>query len=112
MFLTYVILALIVFTMVKRIVQAVKNKNHRDVWIALLLLPFCFFILVSVTFGGGALHDAANEYELYQEGHYYLVNHGRWTEVSHGTYIFVMISEIVGIVSFAVGFILGLLRFF
>jgi hypothetical protein len=110
MYLAYLIGALMLFFFIKNIIQCVKSKNFFDLTIGLLLLPFIFFFYISILFGGSAFNDAATEYELYQAGHYYLVSHGQWTEVSYGKYIAVLISEIVGIASFIIAFILGLIR--
>ena len=110
MYLAYLISALILFFCIKNIVQCVKSKNFFDLSVGLLLLPFIFFFYISILFGGSAFNNAATEHELYQAGHYYLVSHGQWTEVSYGKYIAVLISEIVGIASFIIAFILGLIR--
>ena len=63
-------------------------------------LLFSYGLFIGIIFGGSALHNASNDYELYQSGHYYLMSHGIWTEVSYGTYLFVLISEIIGFLSF------------
>lgn len=79
----------------------------------MLFLPFEFFFFISLLLGGSALfNDAAIDYELYQSGHYYLVSHGQWTEVSYGEYIFVFVSEIVGISTFVIAFVWNLFRAF
>ena len=108
----YFISALIFFSTIKSVVQSIKTKKYGELLLNLLVLPFQFFFLISLIFGGSAFNDAANEYELYQAGHYYLVNHGQWVEVSYGKYMFVLVSEIVGISSFVIAFILNLIRIF
>ena len=87
-----------------------KRKEHTElagIYSAISVF-FCFF--VGLLSGGSAFHDAANDYELYQAGHYYLVSHGIWTEVSHEKYLFVLISEIIGFSSLALSFVLALIR--
>ena len=101
----YIIIALIFFSIVKSIVQTIKTKKYSELLRCLLFLPFLFFFIISLMFGGSAFNDAATDYELYQAGHYYLVNHGHWTEVSYGEYIFVLVSEIVGISTFLIAFV-------
>ena len=88
-------------------IKAIKAKNWLQACALLLFLPFTVFMFISALLGGSALNDAANDYEFYQAGHYYLCNHGRWTEVSYGQYLVVMIAEIVGFSCFAPAFILG-----
>ena len=88
-------------------IKAIKAKKWRQAYTYLLVLPFIFFLFISALFGGSALNDAANDYELYQAGHYYLRNRRTWTEVSYGKYLVVLIAEIVGFLCFALAFILG-----
>ena len=88
-------------------IKAIKAKKWRQVCIYSLFLPFIFFLFVSALFGGSALNDAANDYELYQAGHYYLQNRRTWTEVSYGKYLVVLIAEIIGFSCFVPAFILG-----
>ena len=110
MYLGYLIIALILFFTIKGIIQSIKSKKHFDLLVGLLFIPFQFFLFITLLFGGSAFNDAATEYELYQAGHYYLVSHGQWTEVSHGKYIVALISEIVGISTFIIAFVLSVIR--
>ena len=110
MYLGYLIIALTFFFTIKGIIQSIKSKKLFDLLAVLLLIPFQFFFFIILLFGGSAFNDAATEYELYQAGHYYLVSHGQWTEVSHGKYIVAFISEIVGISTFIIAFVLNLIR--
>ena len=80
--------------------------------VCLLFIPFQIFFFITLLLGGSALNDAETEYELYQAGHYYLESHGQWTEVSHGKYVVALISEIVGISTFIIAFVMGLIRVF
>jgi hypothetical protein len=111
-YLGYLIIALTFFFTIKGIIQSIKSKKTFDLLVCLLFIPFQFFFFITLLFGGSAFNDAATEYELYQIGHYYLESHGRWTEVSYGKYILALISEIVGISTFIIGFALVKIRDF
>lgn len=87
-------------------IKSIKSKNYFDTVIAVLSLPFLIFFISSIILGGSAFNDAATDYELYQAGHYYLVSHGDFTEVSFGQYQYMKIIEIIGIVTFLITFIL------
>lgn len=96
MFMLYFIFIVACISTIRGIVQAIRKKSIKDFILAVLPFPFFFSFFVSVISGGSALHDAKTEYELYQPGHYYLVSHGDWTEVSYHRYMFILISEIIG----------------
>ena len=112
MYLASLIIALIFFFTIKGIIQSIKSKKTFDLLVCLLFIPFQFFFFITLLFGGSALNDAETEYDLYQAGHYYLESHGQWTEVSHGKYVVALISEIVGISTFIIAFVMGLIRVF
>ena len=81
----------------RMIVSCVKNKQYLGLIYALMSLPFLIFMSSSMMLGGSAFNGAATEYELYQAGHYYLVNHGAYTEVTKSQYLYMKIIEIIGI---------------
>lgn len=110
MFFGYLVFIIACFTTAKAILKAIKEKSTQDLLESILPFPFFFCFFVGLLSGGSAFHDAANDYELYQAGHYYLVSHGIWTEVSHEKYLFVLISEIIGFSSLALSFVLALIR--
>ena len=112
MYLAYITVALVFFATIKGMIQSIKSKKLFNLLVHLLFLPFQFFFFITLLFGGSAFNDAATEYELYQIGHYYLESHGRWTEVSYGKYILALISEIVGISTFIIAFVLVPIRDF
>lgn len=91
-------------------IRAAMKKDWLAVSIALLFLPFWVFAACSIFLGGSAFHDAATDYELYQAGHYYLMNHGDYTEVTYAQYQFMRIMEVVGIGGFVIGFVLNLIH--
>ena len=111
-YLVYITIALVFFAIIKGMIQSIKSKKLFNLLVNLLFLPFQFFFFITLLFGGSAFNDAATEYELYQAGHYYLESHGRWTEVSYGKYILALISEIVGISTFIIAFVLASIRNF
>ena len=98
------------FSLSKALYKALNQKKTFDLLVCLLFIPFQFFFFITVLFGGSAFNDAETEYELYQAGHYYLVSHGQWTEVSHGKYVVALVSEIVGISTFIIAFVMNLIR--
>ncbi|MBO5757261.1 MAG: hypothetical protein J6S28_06165 [Clostridia bacterium] len=112
MYLRYLIIASIFFFTIKGIIQSIKSKKTFNLLVCLLFIPFQFFFFITLLFGGSALNNAETEYELYQAGHYYLESHGQWTEVSHGKYVVALISEIVGISTFIIAFVMSLIRVF
>ena len=110
MFPVYLVFIIACFLTAKAIVKAIKEKNTKGLLESILPFPFFFCFFVGVLSGGSAFHDAASDYEFYQTGHYYLVSHGVWTEVSHERYLFVLISEIIGFSSLALSFVLAIIR--
>ena len=110
MFLVYLVFIIACFSTAKAIVKAINEKNTKGLLESILPFPFFFCFFVGILSGGSAFHDAASDYEFYQTGHYYLVSHGVWTEVSHERYLFVLISEIIGFSSLALSFVLAIIR--
>lgn len=104
----YAIIALIFLFTVKSIFRSIRERNTSTLVCCLLLLPIQFFFFVSLLLGGSALQTAG--YEGHLEGHYYLVSHGQWTEVSHGQYLLVLGFEIAGIFTTVLAVVLSTLR--
>jgi len=102
MFFVYFIFIIACFSTIRGIIKAIKEKRMCGLLESILPFPFFFCFFVGFLSGGSALHNAENDYELYQAGHYYLTSHGIWTEVSYERYLFVLISEIIGFSTFAV----------
>ncbi len=96
----YLIFALTFLASIRSIIKFAKKKEVMGLLATIFFLLFSCGIFIGFIFGGSALHDASNDYELYQSGYYYLSSHGIWTEVSYGRYLFVLISEIIGFLSF------------
>ena len=106
----YAIIALIFLFTVKSIFRSIRERNTSALVCCLLLLPIQFFFFVSLLLGGSALQTAGYGYEGHLEGHYYLVSHGQWTEVSHGQYLLVLGVEIAGIFTTVLAVVLSALR--
>ena len=91
-------------------IKSIKSKNYFDTVIAVLSLPFLIFFISSIILGGSAFTDAAADYELYQAGHYYLMSHGDFTEVTYEQFQYMKVIEIIGIGTFLINFILAAIR--
>lgn len=110
MYITYLFFAVFILALLGIVIYAVLKKHYLDIFIFSLILVFAVTSLINILCGGSAFHDAESDYQLYQAGHYYLVSHGVWTDVTYQTYMLAMISEFAGIVSFSVGFVLCIIR--
>ncbi|MBP3572392.1 MAG: hypothetical protein J6M42_10580 [Clostridia bacterium] len=103
----YVILAAVAVHTVYAVWKAITTKKYATLIPLLLSIPIFVFFVVSVFLGGSAFHNAETDYELYEAGHYYLCSHGRYTEVTYGSYLCVKVLEIVGDISFEIGCIVS-----
>lgn len=103
-----IIITLIFLNNIRIIVTSLRNGEYGALFFALFSIPFIIFVTSSAILGGSAFNDAATEYELYEVGHYYLVNHGSYTEVTREQFIYMQAIEVVGLVTFAISFIIGI----
>lgn len=111
MILSYLILAFIVGNIIYSIIKAIRIKKYTDLLSLLFEIPFFAFFISAMIFGGDALfYDAAKNYPLYQQGHYYLFNHGDYTEVSYSVFLYMQIIEVIGLISFGIGLILSFIK--
>lgn len=92
------------------IINAIRSKKYLDILETVLLLPFVVFMSSGFVFGGSAEPNADVLYDLYEEGHYYLSNHGKYVDVSYEIYTYMRIVEIIGIAFFILGFAFILIR--
>ena len=92
------------------IINAIRSKKYLDILEGVLLLPFVVFMSSVMVFGGGAEPNADVLYDLYEEGHYYLSDHGNYVDVSYEIYTYMRIVEIIGIAFFFIGFAFVLIR--
>ena len=107
----YFVSALMIIMPIYGIVLGIVKKNPFDSFFSFCILMFSVFMESMIVCGGSAfLGDASVDYELYEAGHYYLCSHGNYTEVSYEIYTYMQIIEIVGMVFWAVGFVLALIK--
>ena len=110
MYITYLIFAVFILALFGVIIYDAIKKQYLDMFIVIFIEVFAITSLINLICGGSAIHNAQIDCPIYQAGQYYLVSHGDWTVVSYQKYLLVLISEITGIVSFAVGFVLCVIR--
>ena len=108
MILFAVITSLIFLNTIRVIVVSLRDGKIGGFFFALFSLPFLVFFVSSVILGGSAFNVAATEYELYEAGHYYLVSHGSYTEVTREQFLYMQAMEVVGFVTFAISFTIGI----
>lgn len=108
MILAYIVFGLILIKTIVEIKNAIIAKKYAQLFSTLFYLPFFVFFISTLILGGSAFNNAATDYELYQSGHYYLVSHGVYTEVPYASYLYAKIIEVIGLVSFSIGFIFHL----
>ena len=85
-------------------IKAIKQKDYLNLIIHILLFIFIVFLTSSFKLRGTIAEDAASNYELYEEGCYYLVSHNNYTKVTFKQYQYMKIIEIVGKISFFLSF--------
>ena len=105
-----VISLILFFGLVSSAIKAIRQKNYLDLISTLLLFPFFLFFFISVLLGGSPARDAKLTYEHYQAGHYYLMSHGDYTEVSYGVYLFSILLEVVGLFSLPLSLVWAIIR--
>ena len=90
------------------LVKTIKSKNKINILYTVFVFVFLIFLFSSGILGGSAYNDASTEYELFEIGHYYLVNHNEYKEVSQNVYTYMKIMEPVGILSVAIILIINI----
>lgn len=105
MYLGYAIVIAINLGNICSLVYAFIRRSPFGIISSFAMLIFTVFMDSALILGGSASGNAREYYELYQEGHYYLSNHGNYTEVSYEIFRYMEIMEVVGIIAFAIGFI-------
>lgn len=105
------IISIIIFSgLICSAIKAFKHKKYQDLVSALLLLPFFLFFFITAMLGGSVFNQAQTSYEHYQAGHYYLMSHGNYTEVTYAQYLVAKISEVIGLGSLALCLLLSIIR--
>ena len=110
LFMTYFINVAIIVMIIYGIIRSIFQKKIFDVIQCFCILVFMVFMTSVIIFGGSAFHDAPADYELYEAGSYYLCSHGNYTKVSYEIYTYMQVIEIVGIIFFAIGFVMGMVK--
>lgn len=108
----YVFLILILAVLVWDSVKAIRQKKWLRALVALFALPLLVFFASELYYGGSAAKDAATQYANYIPGHFYVMEHGNYTEVSAAVFHRMQVLETVAMISFAVGFVCNMLSFF
>lgn len=90
------------------VISAIK-KEKINMLLYLLYIPFLIFFISTFILGGSSFNNASVDYSDYIEGHYYLFEHGRYTEVTYNQFIYMRIIEIIGDSTFVIGFVLGII---
>ena len=93
-------------------VKAIRQRKWLRVIGALLALPLLAFFAAEGIYGGSAATDAATQYADYIPGHFYVMEHGNYTEVSSVVFHRMQALETTAMISFAAGFVCNLLSFF
>ena len=109
MYFTIVLLLIFLIDITFKIIYAIKSKHYTSLLIIIFAIPWLVFFFSDVFLGGSAFNEASSSYSEYVEGHYYLFSHGVYTEVTYNQFLYMKIIEIVGIISWALGFILSII---
>ena len=104
---TYLIIAAISIITIFGLIKSIRGKRYFALLSCLFIIPFDIFFISILIFGGSAFNSASSSYSLYQAGHYYLNNHGHYTEVAYGVFLYMQICEVVGIISVGIGLVLS-----
>ena len=89
--------------------KAIIQKKPLGIILALCFLLLNVFMASAIHLGGTPAPEAVTEYELYEVGHYYLVSHGDYRDVSYDIYRYMQVMEIVGMGSFCLCLLLSLI---
>ena len=108
----YVFLLIIFAALVWDSVKAIRQKKWLRVLGAVLLLPMFAFFAAEGAYGGSAAKDAATQYAGYIPGHFYVMEHGNYTEVSSVVFHRMQVLETAAMISFAAAAVCGILSFF
>ena len=109
MYFTIVFIFLFLIDITFKIIYAIKSKHYSSLLIILFVIPWLVFFFSADFLGGSAFNEASSSYSEYVEGHYYLFSHGVYTEVTYNQFLYMKIIEIVGSISWALGFILSII---
>lgn len=109
MFFTIVFIFLFLIDITFKIIYAIKSKHYSSLLIILFVIPWLVFFFSADFLGGSAFNEASSSYSEYVEGHYYLFSHGVYTEVTYNQFLYMKIIEIVGNISWLLGFVISII---
>lgn len=107
----YFVLGLILVVMIRDTVNQIRQKKWLRVLGAVFMLPMLAFFAAEGAYGGSAAKDAATQYVGYIPGHFYVMEHGNYTEVSAAVFRRMQALETVAYISFAAGLVCNMLSF-
>lgn len=96
----YIIAISCLLSLIRGIIKAIKKRKFLDAVSVILTIPLNLFFIFYLIYGGTAFNNAAEAYEFYEMGRYYLSARpvsGPYTEVSYEIYSFMRVMEVVGI---------------
>lgn len=108
----YVFLILILALLVWDSVKAIRQKKWLRALVPLFALPMFVFFAAELYYGGSADKDAARLYADYIPGHFYVMEHGNYKEVSAAVFHRMQVLETVGRISLVAAAVCGMLSFF
>ena len=107
---SYIILLFIIVVAIVSLIKDILQKR----WIAcvfdLLIVPWVIQAIMCLRLGGSTYNNAAEAFVGYQQGHYYLVEHNNFTEVSREVFMRLRIMETIGWLCFITSFIFCIVR--
>nr|MCR5422944.1 hypothetical protein [Bacilli bacterium] len=109
MYFTIVFLLIFLIDITFKIIYAIKSKHYTSLLIILFVIPWLVFFFSANFLGGSAFNKASSSYNEYIEGHYYLFSHGVYTEVTYNQFIYMKVMEIVGSISWLLGFVISII---
>lgn len=95
--LLYILIALVIGLDLYYLISAILKKKYKDIPAAVLFLIFEICLLIMYIAGGSAVQFALNDPDWYLNGQYFLYSHGDRIDVPFAVYLFVMATEIVGL---------------
>ena len=103
----YILAFIIIFFTVYRVIYAIKSKCYSNLITLFLVIPFMVFLFSAIYLGGSAFNSASTKYDLYQDGHYYLIDHNKYTEVTYNQFVYMKIIQVIGTVSFYISLVIA-----
>ena len=100
----YIISSIMFIVLTINSIKSIKQKKYVELIISVMIFIFIIYITSNFILGGSAATDAAQNYELYEEGCYYLVSHNKYTKVTYEIYQYMKIMGIISKIAFVIAF--------